>query len=207
MAETTAKAAPKKAPAKKTAAKPAATRTFLQRVQDLIGELHAPKSRRNNFGKYNYRSLDDIFMALKPLLTKHELHLSVSDEVLELGNDRVVRATATLADAATMEHQVIGRGYAGIEAAGGMSLPQGYGSASTYARKYALGGLFMLDESDSDPDEMAPIERPSKPKPTPAQIESMKATVRSGADGVRKVKAAFGKYNLTSAQQAEILKG
>ena len=114
----------------------------------IQSELKAPKSLRNNFGKYNYRSCECILEALKPILLKYDATLTISDEVKEAGDYVYIEASCILK---VGKEQYQTHAQAGIEKAGGMALPQAFGSASSYARKYCLNGLFMLDDTkDAD---------------------------------------------------------
>ena len=114
-------------------------------------ELKAPKGQFNAFGKYKYRSCEDILEALKPLLFKYECLLTLSDELVNIGERYYIKATVNLAD----KDKVIlgtGAGYAREEEAKkGMDGSQITGASSSYARKYALNGLFLIDDNkDSD---------------------------------------------------------
>ena len=112
-------------------------------------ELKAPKSQYNSFGKYNYRSCEDILEAAKPLCVANGLVLTISDEIVQVGTRIYVKATASVTDG---EGTVSTSGMA-REAEGkkGMDESQLTGATSSYARKYALGGLFALDDTkDAD---------------------------------------------------------
>lgn len=115
----------------------------------IQGRLKAPKSQRNNFGNYNYRNQEDILEAVKPLLQETGLTLTVKDEVKELGSIIYTDAKATLSDG---EKEEYGQGQAGIDVSKkGMDMAQSFGSSSSYARKYALNGLFLIDDNkDAD---------------------------------------------------------
>jgi hypothetical protein len=121
-------------------------------MKELIAiqsELKAPKNQWNDFGKYNYRSAEDILEAVKPLLKKHECHLTISDEMVVLGDRYYVKATATLAKEG---ESISTTAYAREEESKkGMDSSQITGSTSSYARKYALNGLFCIDDT-KDPD-------------------------------------------------------
>jgi len=121
-------------------------------MKELIAiqnELKANKSQYNKFGKYNYRSAEDILEALKPHLIKHQCVVTISEEVEHVGAYTFIVSTAKISN---LDGQVMTvTGTAGIEKAGGMALPQAFGSASSYAKKYALGNLFLLDDTkDAD---------------------------------------------------------
>ncbi len=119
-----------------------------EKLVDIQGRLKAPKNQRNNFGKYNYRSCEDILEAVKPLLVEHKVSLTISDTVMNDGL-MYVDATATISDGKN-SHSVSAQ--AGIDAnRKGMDIAQSFGSSSSYARKYALNGLFLIDDTkDAD---------------------------------------------------------
>ena len=115
-------------------------------------ELKAPKGRYNSFGKYKYRSCEDILEAVKPLLAKHEATLFIRDEMVEVGGRVYVKAVAMFTAG---EETVAVTAYAREpESKKGMDEAQVTGTASSYARKYALNGLFLIDDTkDPDTDE------------------------------------------------------
>ena len=122
---------------------------LILKLNKIQGELNAPKNQRNNFGGYNYRSCEDILEAVKPLLKETGLVLTVSDEMVDVGGRIYVKATATITDG---EHNISNSAFAReAEAKKGMDEAQITGSASSYARKYALNGLFCIDDN-KDPD-------------------------------------------------------
>jgi hypothetical protein len=112
-------------------------------------ELRAPKNQFNAFGKYKYRSCEDIVEAVKPILAKYECFLNISDTIQEVGGYVFVHATATVVN--SEGKAVFSTAQAGIEQGKGMSIAQAFGSSSSYARKYALNGLFAIDDTkDAD---------------------------------------------------------
>lgn len=115
----------------------------------IQAELKAPKSNRNSFGNYNYRSCEDILEAVKPLLAREKLTLVLSDTVENIGTHNYIKATATLQDSEmTMSVSAYARE---AEVKKGMDDAQITGAASSYARKYALNGLFAIDDTkDAD---------------------------------------------------------
>lgn len=117
-------------------------------------ELKAPKGQRNDFGKYNYRSCEDILEAVKPLCQKNQATLVLSDELVNIGERYYIKATATLYDT-TENTQISNSAYAReSETKKGMDDSQITGTASSYARKYALNGLFNIDDTkDADTNE------------------------------------------------------
>lgn len=124
---------------------------FFEKVQKVQEELKAPKNQFNKFGNYAYRSCEDIYNAVKPLLAKYGLYLTVSDELVTVGERYYIKATATLGnvDDLSFIHNVA---YAREEETKkGMDGSQITGASSSYARKYALNGLFLIDDvRDSD---------------------------------------------------------
>lgn len=127
-----------------------------QKLVAIQSELKAPKGRNNTFGKYRYRSCEDIMEAVKPLLLKYSVMLTLSDEVIQSGERFYIRAKAYLEDCES-------DGYIAAYALAreddqrkGMDAAQVTGSSSSYARKYALNGLFLIDDTkDADTDEYA----------------------------------------------------
>ena len=126
--------------------------TVYKKLIKVQQELKAPKNQRNTFGNYNYRSAEDILEALKPLLAKHEADVFLSYKIIVKENLwTYVEATATFVDIETGESTCT-TGYAReAETKKGMDPSQITGSASSYAGKYALGGLFLIDDA-VDPD-------------------------------------------------------
>lgn len=122
----------------------------LQRLRAVQANLKAPKDKYNSFGKYKYRSCESILEAVKPLLSAQELTLTVSDEVVQVGERTYVRATARVVapDGVATEATAFARE---PDAKKGMDSSQVTGAASSYARKYALNGLFLIDDAqDAD---------------------------------------------------------
>ena len=117
----------------------------------IQSELKAPKNQYNNFGKYSYRNCEDILEALKPLLKEHKSTIYISDEIVTVLERFYVKATVTFIDAETGE-KIINTAYAREEEdKKGMDGSQVTGSSSSYARKYALNGMFAIDDTkDSD---------------------------------------------------------
>lgn len=121
----------------------------MKELINIQNELKAPKSNFNSFGKYHYRSQEDILEALKPLLLKYECVLSITDEVKQVGNYTFIEATALITNKEKQCVQVSAQ--AGISDRKGMDIAQSFGSSSSYARKYALNGLFLIDDTkDAD---------------------------------------------------------
>lgn len=123
--------------------------TFYEKIVDIQVRLDVPKGQRNTFGNYNYRSCEDILMAIKPLLKEHKLFLTLSDHVELIGDRYYIVATAKISDGAnSIENQARAREELSKK---GMDSAQLTGATSSYSRKYAMAGLFGIDdEKDSD---------------------------------------------------------
>ncbi len=132
--------------------------TIYEKLQKIQMELEVPKNQFNAFGKYNYRSCEDILAAVKPVAEKHGCVVKVSDDMVEVGGRCYIEATAWLIDCTVEPNgddelpSTFATGFAREEETKkGMDAAQITGSASSYARKYALNGLFCLDDV-KDPD-------------------------------------------------------
>ena len=130
-----------------------------EKLLHIQTELKAPKGQYNNFGKYKYRSCEDILEAVKPLLDKYKAVLTIRDEVIQVGDRYYIKATADIENADKEEfcRCVSVSAFAReAESKAGMDASQITGTASSYARKYALNGLFLIDDTkDADTDEHA----------------------------------------------------
>ena len=120
-----------------------------EKLLNIQSKLKAPKNQKNNFGGYNYRSCEDIFEAVKPLLKEEGLTLRTTDELVLIGDRYYIKATAILSDG---KNEIQNIAYAREEESKkGMDGSQITGASSSYARKYALNGLFLIDDvKDSD---------------------------------------------------------
>ncbi|SBO18633.1 ERF family protein [Carnobacterium divergens] len=127
-------------------------KTFTEKLITVQCDLKAPKGQRNDYGKYNYRSAEDIVNAVKPLNKEQGLLLTLSDKMILIGDRYYVEATATITDGETSQNYTA---YAREAAAKkGMDESQITGTASSYARKYALNGLYLIDDTkDADTNE------------------------------------------------------
>ena len=117
----------------------------MENLIKIQNELKVPKGNLNKFGNYKYRSAEDILEAVKPILLKYNELLTLSDEIILVGNKVFLKATAKI-------NEVSCYGYAELSEHKGMSAEQATGCASSYARKYALNGLFLIDETEQDAD-------------------------------------------------------
>ena len=127
---------------------------MFKRLASLQAELKAPKGQFNKFGNYHYRSCEDILEAVKPLLVKHNLALTISDTIEQISDRYYVKAVVTIFDPDSDKHiscTAYAREPLDVK---GMSDSQITGAASSYARKYALNGIFLIDDTkDADTDE------------------------------------------------------
>lgn len=133
--------------------------TFQQKVVAIQSKLKAPKGQYNSFGKYNYRSCEDILEGVKPLLSEHELVLTIEDSIEMIGDRYYVKATATLSDGT---NSISTSAYARESLdKKGMDASQVTGATSSYARKYALNGLLAIDDT-KDADTMDNSKKPAQ---------------------------------------------
>jgi len=141
-------------------------KTINEVLTEIQNELKVPKNQRNNFGNYNYRSCEDILESVKPIVKKHEATLILSDEIVEVGSRVYVKAKAIIF---YKSENILCFGYAREEETKkGMDGSQITGSASSYARKYALNGLFLIDDTkDSDHTNEHGKQAPTPKAPTP----------------------------------------
>lgn len=178
----------------------------MKELIQIQAELKAPKNQFNAFGKYKYRSCEDILEALKPLLLKYECTLIIEDEVKEVGGLVFIESTVSIQK--DMEGRAV-TAQAGIDInRKGMDVGQSFGSSSSYARKYALSGLLLIDDSHLDPDasnDHTP-KAPVKVAPTEEQFAYI-VRYLNGTDAQRKqALEAMAKYNFNKDQN-EILNG
>ena len=152
---------------------------WLEKLATVQQELIAPKSQYNSFGKYNYRSCEDILKSLKPLMKKLKCFVILTDETVQVGSWVFIKATACFFDYEISRNDpvICANGYAGLdEEKKGQDKAQITGSASSYARKYALNGLFCIDDTkDSDTDEAKrqADNAPAEPAITPETIKAI----------------------------------
>ena len=165
---------------------------ILEKLQKVQNEIKAPKNLYNSFGKYKYRNVEGILESFKPYGKKYGLALTISDEIVQIGERIYVKAIASLHDIETSESiQNTAFARESIEKKG-MDDSQITGTASSYARKYALNGLFLLDDTkDADTDEYhnqvsqgeeQKIEEISNMKIAPLKVDVLKK--RCAADDV-----------------------
>ena len=160
-----------------------------QKLQQIQVELKAPKNQYNSFGKYNYRSAEDILEALKPMEAKYKVIFKTSDELLDVGGRVYIQTTAKIID---VESDAIIESTAQAIVdfdAKGMQMPQRTGAASSYSKKYAYGNLLLIDDT-KDADATNTHDKKSTPK---KQDEAPKAWLNEGTDEFNKAKDYIAK--------------
>lgn len=167
-------------------------------------ELKAPKNQTNKFGNYKYRSAEDILEALKPYLKKNKATVKVSNATIDVCGLPTVRATAKIIDVEDPNSSIEASDDAIIEMnAKGMQMPQKSGSASSYAKKYALGNLFLLDDTkDSDATndhKTTTIAKEKLTKQSPS-YDRVVEYVKGNGD----IQRVFEKYSVTPTLQKEL---
>ena len=173
----------------------------LQKVQE---RMKAPKNLYNSFGKYNYRNAESILEAFKPYGAQYSLTLLLTDEPVVIGDRVYIRATAHLNNTRSDEWVEVSAYAREAETKAGMDPAQITGSASSYARKYALNGLFLLDDT-KDPDteeyaKQAEKEKPAAKKPAPAKEERKP---KAADDKIGQLEAAALRRELTRTGVSE----
>lgn len=137
----------------------------MDKLNKIQSELKAPKNQYNSFGKYKYRSCEDILEAVKPILKKHKASITLSDEVVDMCGIVTIIATANFIDSES-ENIISVQACAGVDPnRKGMDIAQSFGSSSSYARKYALNGLLLIDDTN-DPDTTNDHKANKKPNAT-----------------------------------------
>ena len=174
------------------------------KVAAIQKELKAPKNQTNNFGKYKYRSCEDILEAVKPLLSREGLVMTISDQILEAGNLVYVEATVKITDG---EDVVSTTSAAGIDPTKkGMDIAQSFGASSSYARKYALNGMFLIDDTkDADATNTHGKNTKTKKKMTPTIKTAMKKAISTGQRAA--VVEKLEDYELSEQDVMDIMKG
>ena len=173
-------------------------------LKEIQQALKVGKGQWNEFSKFHYRKCEDILEAVKPLLKEHNATVTLSDAVVEMGGIPVLVATATYTDSD-------GKSTSSTACAGvdirkkGMDVAQSFGSSSSYARKYALGGLFLIDNNE-DPDSQD-HRQSTGVTPKPALDDALMAqVVQAIIDGKRTKADLENKYALTDHQRAQIIR-
>lgn len=154
---------------------------FIKKVSRVQSELKAPKNQFNRFGNYAYRNAEDILESVKPLLSREGLVLTISDDIVQVGDRYYVKATATLTDGTNvLTNSALARE---SESEKGMQSSQLTGSTSSYARKYALNGLLCIDDTkDADGLNKHGKEEPTPPKKKELTAEEKAAEIKKKVD-------------------------
>ena len=165
--------------------------TINEKLSKIQTRFKSKKSRFNSFGKYYFRSAEDILEAIKPFIKELDVTVVINEELVD---SSVIRTTATITDG---KETINATAVVGVDLdQKGMQMPQRFGAASSYGKKYALGNLFLIDDTqDSDA-----TNTHGKNDITGRQLAQAKDYVKSGG----KIEAIKAKYQLTSAQEAEL---
>ena len=171
-----------------------------EKLSIIQTKLKAPKGLYNSFGKYHYRSTENILEALKPILAEVKATIIITDTIEQVGDRYYIKSLASLHDAENIEsYPITVSAYAREdEKKTGMDLAQLTGSCSSYARKYALNGLFALDNSELDPDSTnqhgkgetvetrtkTQTKVPNKPKAQPFDVHKMVSIIKATAENL-----------------------
>ena len=163
--------------------------TIYQKLSQIQTEFKSKKSRFNSFGKYYFRSAEDILESTKPFLNKLGVTVTISEELVVDGPMPIIKSTATITDGDNAIHAT---SIVGVDVnQKGMQAPQQFGSASSYAKKYALGNLFLIDDTkDSDASN-------THGKDKLQNIDKAVSYIKSGG----KIDAIKKKYQLTPDQE------
>ncbi|MBQ0089297.1 MAG: ERF family protein [Prevotellaceae bacterium] len=146
---------------------------IIEKLMSIQTKIKAPKNLYNKFGKYYYRNAEGICEAVKPYLDDNKCALKLDDEIVEVAGRVYVRATATLIDCESLE-DINAVAYAREgEGKNGMDASQVTGSTSSYARKYALNALFLLDDTKDDDSEENHIEKEAKKELEPKNADTL----------------------------------
>jgi hypothetical protein len=165
--------------------------TINEKLSKIQTRFKSKKSRFNSFGKYYFRSAEDILEAIKPFIKELDVTVVINEELVD---SSVIKTTATLTDG---KDTINATAVVGVDLdQKGMQMPQRFGAASSYGKKYALGNLFLIDDTqDSDA-----TNTHGKTKSKLTDISKAKSYIQSGG----KIDAIKNKYQLTSAQEAEL---
>ena len=165
--------------------------TINQKLATIQTKFKSKKSRFNSFGKYYFRSAEDILEATKPYLLELGVTVTISEKLIEASPIPIIESKATISDG---EHAIHAVALVGVDLQQkGMQTPQQFGTASSYGKKYALGNLFLIDDTqDADATNGLPMNK--------AAIEKAKSFVQAGG----KLEAIKKKYNVTPEIEKQI---
>lgn len=176
-----------------------------KKLMNIQMELKAPKGQYNSFGKYKYRSCEDILEAVKPLLEKNNCTLTINDTLEYIGDRYYIKATAVLMDIEDDEQIITNCGYAREELEKkGMDGSQITGTASSYARKYALNGLFLIDDTkDADTDEYK-LKQEAEKIITQAQVKALQTSINNNKIDESIVNMIITQYGYNKLEEIKI---
>ena len=176
-----------------------------QKLAIIQTKLKAKKSSYNSFGKYHFRKSEDILEAIKPFLIEHGVTVTINEELKMTDPVPTMKSTATISDG---ENAIHATALVGVDLnQKGMQTAQQFGAASTYGKKYALGNLLLIDDTE-DADAQKPskaidkIKQAAKPSITAEQLQKAREYVAAGG----KIEAIESKYKLTNEQRKDITK-
>ena len=171
--------------------------TINQKLTQIQTEFKSKKSRFNSFGKYYFRSAEDILEATKPFLKELDVTVTVDEELISY-DPPVMQVTAMVSDG---KADIKSRAVVGVDLdQKGMQMPQRYGAASSYGKKYALGNLFLIDDTQDADATNGHGKKPIQQAISKAQLVKAKEYVKSGG----KLDAIKSKYKLTKEQEKEL---
>ena len=177
-----------------------------QKLALVQTKLKAKKSSYNSFGKYYFRKSEDILEAIKPFLMEQGITVTINEEIISTEPVPILQSTATVSDG---ENAIHATALVGVDLnQKGMQTAQQFGAASTYGKKYALGNLLLIDDTeDADAGDkpskaIDKIKQAAKPKITAAQLKKAKEYVAAGG----KIEAIESKYKITDEQRKDITK-
>tara|TARA_R110002110_G_scaffold304025_1_gene518173 strand:+ start:225 stop:776 length:552 start_codon:yes stop_codon:yes gene_type:complete len=177
-----------------------------QKLAIVQTKLKAKKSSYNSFGKYYFRKAEDILEAIKPFLIEHGVTVTINEEIIATDPVPTMQSTATFSDG---ENAIHATALVGVDLnQKGMQTSQQFGAASTYGKKYALGNLLLIDDTqDADSGDkptkaINKIKQAAKPAITVDQLKKAKEYVAAGGN----ITAIESKYKLTNEQKANITK-
>jgi len=176
-----------------------------QKLAVIQTKLKAKKSSYNKFGKFHFRKAEDILEAIKPFLIEQGVTVIINEEIVGIDPVPTMQSTATISDG---ENAIHATALVGVDLdQKGMQTAQQFGAASTYGKKYALGNLLLIDDTE-DADAQKPskaidkIKQAAKPKITADQLKKAKEYIAAGG----KVEAIESKYKITDEQRKSITK-
>ena len=176
-----------------------------QKLAVIQTKLKAKKSSYNSFGKYHFRKSEDILEAIKPFLIEHGVTVTINEELIMTDPVPTIKSTATISDG---ENAIHATALVGVDLnQKGMQTAQQFGAASTYGKKYALGNLLLIDDTEDADSGQKPskaidkIKTAAKPDITMAQLKQAKEYVMAGGD----VEAIKTKYKLTASQEKALI--